>query len=199
MARRTKPTTAPEPMPDPPAWWTDHQRWFSISSPMIRQVGPLHLPPTQRGIAWTPERQLSFVRAVWAGAPMMPLWVVRGTMGRQWLIDGQQRATALGLEIIDADGVTRPPPPLRWSPETGDWSLTKGEPTTLLELATRPIRPSEDDWYVRALAADMARVPVPIMSIDARGDLRVTLRALTEAGVPWTPADLDRLSLEWTP
>jgi hypothetical protein len=92
------------------------QKWFraqSFSSPMgevirgeprpnplgdgERAIGPFVLPPFQRPPVWTPEQKIRFIESCWMGLPI-GAYVVNAaydTPYDQWLLDGQQRITAI--------------------------------------------------------------------------------------------------------
>lgn len=63
-----------------------------------RVLGAFVLPPFQRPPVWTPEQQVRFIESCWLGLPI-GVYVVNmadyGSPYDLWLIDGQQRITAI--------------------------------------------------------------------------------------------------------
>lgn len=200
---------AREPWPEP-AWSLPGPVKVSAYTYTLRQVAgwTLHLPPIQRGLVWTPDQQLALVRAMWSGLPIAPLVVWRPAAydGRvRWLLDGQQRATAIGLDVRTAGGERRPAPPTRWDWRTGAWSLDVGEPSTLAGLtswdwdAARCL-PVGLELSTRAHGTARAEeCSVHVVEIGAWGEpisaarLVEAFRALATPGVPWSEEDLAAL------
>ncbi len=138
-----KPQPAPAP-PDPPApVYAPREEWPPLvmrDKPLV-QVRPLisqlvedyelHLPPYQRGVVWTGEQQRAFCADVFAGFGIqaMLFWAMPSPFGgnaRCYVLDGQQRLTALGVPLRRADGTMNPLPASFLDLETGTW---KEEPT----------------------------------------------------------------------
>lgn len=69
-----------------------------------RQAGWFILPPFQRPSVWTQEQKVRFVESAWMGLPLgVYIWnEAYGTRFDMWLLDGQQRISAL-IEYM-ADG-----------------------------------------------------------------------------------------------
>lgn len=216
--RRTKPPPRPRP-PDPPSVPWPEPEWSLLDmvdvqacTLRIRQMSahPLHLPPVQRGIVWTPEQQLALVQSVWSGLPVAPIIVWQQQTSRgdvRWLLDGQQRATSLGLDVRTVDGVRRPTPPTRWDWRTGTWSLDAGEPTTLAELADVRLTRAMFDLGVglelssraagQTRASDCCVTSIVIGGWSARVPVdRVVaaFRALATPGVLWTETQIAEIS-----
>ena len=73
--------------------------------PDQKRIGGYFLPPFQRPAVWDAERQARYVESAWLGITLGSLVVVDGsdvpmqdgryTRTDRWLIDGQQRLTAL--------------------------------------------------------------------------------------------------------
>ena len=72
-----------------------------------RRLGGWILPPFQRGAVWTREQQISLVESIWLELPIGSLvWNVlyRGGADQPcdgWLLDGQQRVTAIFAYMAD--------------------------------------------------------------------------------------------------
>lgn len=70
-----------------------------------RSLGPFVLPPFQRPPVWVRDQQISFIESCWLGLPI-GAYVVNLTGWGQaydlWLIDGQQRITAIVEYMADA-------------------------------------------------------------------------------------------------
>ena len=63
-----------------------------------RQLGPFVLPPFQRAAVWTPEQKTRLVESLWMGLPIAAyVYNTTNTLRApdMWLIDGQQRWTAI--------------------------------------------------------------------------------------------------------
>jgi hypothetical protein len=71
-----------------------------------RYCGPFILPPFQRPATWSLEQKVALIESIWAGLPIGSLVVnVAETYASRfssWLIDGQQRATAITEYAADA-------------------------------------------------------------------------------------------------
>jgi hypothetical protein len=78
---------------------------------------PFLLPPYQRPAVWTIDQSAAFLTRLMRGFPggTVLLWE-RHNEARAarewWLIDGQQRLTALGARVLRADGTANPTPVL---------------------------------------------------------------------------------------
>lgn len=72
--------------------------------PGERKLGWLILPPFQRPPVWTLDQKVRFIESMWAGLPI-GVWVYNrlddGPMDA-WLLDGQQRVTAILEYAADA-------------------------------------------------------------------------------------------------
>ncbi|OAH21594.1 hypothetical protein AX289_16825 [Methylorubrum populi] len=71
-----------------------------------RVLGAFILPPFQRPAVWTQEQQIRFVESIWYGLPL-PAYIYNltrhpstGSHTDYWLIDGQQRWTAV-LDYVE--------------------------------------------------------------------------------------------------
>lgn len=215
MSRRRAPAAAPQPAPPPwpdPDWSLPDRVHVQASTWRLQTEArrTYHLPPIQRKIVWTAEQQLALVRSVWSGLPVAPLIVWRQPTRRGdvwWLLDGQQRATALGLDVRTVDGERRPAPPTRWDWRTGAWSLDVGEAATLAGLAgsslarqTRHLPPGQElsnrehgltraqDCEITTLVIDAWGPQLDVASVIA------AFRALATPGVPWADEQLSEIS-----
>jgi hypothetical protein len=107
------------------------------------------IPPWQRGVVWTGDQQRAFCQTVWDGFPLAPilLWEQQcrfpGSQGKEdpgatavVVLDGQQRLTALGMDLVRWDGTPHPLPESVLQLERGIWAAapeTEGD-RTLLDL-----------------------------------------------------------------
>lgn len=69
-----------------------------------RELGWFVLPPFQRPPVWTPAQQSRFVESCWMGLPIGVIVYNRGAYNSPrdcWLLDGQQRVTALLAYMAD--------------------------------------------------------------------------------------------------
>lgn len=134
------PTLPPEPPMPPPAWLARFTRDTRSSFDRWRPRGmrvrdfarnPLYLPPFQRAAdAWTPRMQIDYCTALLNGAPTTQLLMVEvgwNETSRHYVIDGQQRLTALGVDIVRADGTRNPPTAARFNVHTGEWGGTEAD------------------------------------------------------------------------
>lgn len=84
----------------------DSQRRFAPLGEGERELGWMILPPFQRPPVWTPEQKARFVESCWLGLPIGVFVLNRpGNMDSpyyNWLLDGQQRVTALYEYMADA-------------------------------------------------------------------------------------------------
>jgi uncharacterized protein with ParB-like and HNH nuclease domain len=66
-----------------------------------RQLGSFRLPPFQRPSVWTMEQKVRFIESIWLHLPIASYVVNRDEQDRlgypceDWLLDGQQRWTAI--------------------------------------------------------------------------------------------------------
>jgi uncharacterized protein with ParB-like and HNH nuclease domain len=107
-----------EPSAIPPSWF----RASTVASPLgarigremdrpaplqdgERVLGPFVLPPFQRPPVWSREQQVRFIESCWLGLPIGVYVVNIGEYGSPfdlWLLDGQQRITAILNYMADA-------------------------------------------------------------------------------------------------
>lgn len=211
--RRYGPEWEPEPLtwgyqqPDVRVIWTMYRPW-QIAEMAFR------LPPMQRPVVWDRARQLAYVRSVWAGLPTAPiiLWG-RWSSDVAWILDGQQRLTALGVCILNAAG--EPQPVVRWGFDgvAGEW--IEGDELSFLEATEYPrlralnfCDPTDVNLRQQGHVAlyrheRLQGLEVPIARIE--GDPKyaaAAFRALAMPGVPWDPAEIDRMvasCADWQP
>lgn len=72
--------------------------------PGERQLGWFILPPFQRPPVWTQAQQIRFIESIWGGLPLGAYVYNRGVWMSPydgWLLDGQQRITAILDYIAD--------------------------------------------------------------------------------------------------
>lgn len=71
-----------------------------------RQLGRFVLPPFQRPPVWTEAQQIRFVESCWLGLPIGAIVFNQpndySSRTDQWLLDGQQRTTAIYAYMDDA-------------------------------------------------------------------------------------------------
>lgn len=71
-----------------------------------RELGWMVLPPFQRPPVWTEAQKIRFVESCWLGLPVGVFIINRPNNARSpfynWLLDGQQRITALYEYMADA-------------------------------------------------------------------------------------------------
>lgn len=164
---------------------------------------PFRLPAFQRGERWTPEMQASFCTAVLVGDPVPPvlLWERRdGT----WVIDGQQRLTALGAKIVRSDGTGNTPTSAyldvregRFGPAQGRWSLTAVRLARWRVLdIPRPKRGARD-WTWAGAAGEVLRrrtLVTYVLGPDAtQADAVRAFRAVNTPGVLMEPGEVEAL------
>lgn len=134
------PRLPPEPPEPPPAWVANFTRDTRSSFDRWRprgmrlhsfRGGPVYLPPFQRAAdAWTPQMQIDYCTALMNGAPTTQLLMVEiGWIEtrRHYVIDGQQRLTALGVDIVRHDGTRNPPTAARFNVHTGEWGGSEAD------------------------------------------------------------------------
>lgn len=73
-------------------------------APGERQLGRFVLPPFQRPAVWTEAQQIRFLESLWGGLPLGSYVWNRcyGAPTNEWLLDGQQRWSALLAYVDDA-------------------------------------------------------------------------------------------------
>jgi hypothetical protein len=131
-ARRTATPTAPEPprpkLPDP-LTAEEHARTKRVvqcgqsiqrAQSFVRGrdlevQAPFRLPPYQRPAVWTSEQSAAFLTRLLRGMPggTVLIWERYDAARKDrewWLIDGQQRLTAIGARVLRADGTFNPTP-----------------------------------------------------------------------------------------
>lgn len=80
-----------------------HHAWPRESSEEKSNLFGFILPPFQRDLCWTRQQEIQFIESVWMGLPLgtyafhKPDWHENGDYVKysNWLLDGQQRLTAL--------------------------------------------------------------------------------------------------------
>lgn len=221
-SKQRAPWVPPPPRePDRPhcAWYTDaHDTSHRVRCvPYTERLQHLAeteylLPPYQRGVVWSREKQLTYLQTVWRGLPTAPcvIWrrrVPYSLQGQLWIMDGQQRLTALGANIRRADGTHNEPPIFRLDIPTGTWSLDgPGEPWALCSLAQANMleRPA---WKDRGLPVshDLIHHPlqcyaraqnayVQILEIECPDERAAEVFSiLAQPGIAWTPEELEGL------
>lgn len=129
----------PRPPPEPPpAWAADYKReyrscfdrWRTTTLRMRDFKAPVYLPPVQRVPKWTPQQQIDYCAAMMRGEPTGQILIVSAgwhTLRRNYVIDGQQRLTALGIDVVRHDGTRNPPTAARFNVHTGEWGGTEEE------------------------------------------------------------------------
>lgn len=84
----------------------DHQRRPAPLGPGERELGWMVLPPFQRPAVWTEAQKIRFVESCWLGLPIGVFIINRPNDMESpfynWLLDGQQRVTALYEYMADA-------------------------------------------------------------------------------------------------
>lgn len=148
--------------------------------------------------------QVSFCDAVLVGDPVPPilLWERRdGT----WVIDGQQRLTALGARVLRPDGTGNTPTAAyfdvrsgRFGPAQGRWSLTAVRLARWRALAVpRPAKRGGRDWEWAGVAGEVMRrrtVSTYVLGPDATHDDAVrAFRAINTPGVLMEPGEVEAL------
>jgi hypothetical protein len=80
----------------PHTWFAPQQRQYTIEHGFMPRREFI-LPPFQRGAVWTLEQDTAFIESVWMGLPIGNYCHNRapGSPFDGWLLDGQQRWTAL--------------------------------------------------------------------------------------------------------
>lgn len=223
VAAAPQPEVKRDPRLDIPPLWDVPRRGLTCSastytlSMLSRRT--FWLPPYQRPAVWTPEMQLKLTVDRWNGAPMAPIviWSDERRGGRAWLLDGQQRCIALGLDVRDHLGVRREPPPTRLDWMTGRWSISDGDPMSIVKLVQTRDRLLRDNslfetpglWSTFANAVGHAeRITVDVVLYAmyehpfTSDDLAAAFAAYATPGVPWTPEDIKRTVesvMDWTP
>ena len=148
----------PAPHPTPPPWdWAVPLQDASYGRGVSVQISPMHLgqlsrkplrvPTYQRGVVWEPARQASVCQAAMACRVSPPVTLLTHRQ-QAYVLDGQQRLTALGVRLERADGsvnLTSAGMNLR----TGQWQ----------EISPRTAQPIEDlpEGTTVYLAAEIAR------------------------------------------
>jgi hypothetical protein len=164
---------------------------------------PFRLPAFQRGERWTGEMQAAFCTAVLVGDPVPPvlLWERRdGT----WVIDGQQRLTALGARVVRADGASNTPTRAYFDVQAGQFGRTQGRwELTAVRLARwralnlpRPVRGAREwDWAAVAGEAMRRRSLVTyVLGPNATQEEAVqAFRAINTPGVLMAPGEVEAL------
>ena len=230
MAKKTtkkKPVSAPTPSmeaaPKPrefpaPPWRTREKVYGNSFRLALRQMCAditWHLPPFQREVVWDAEKQAAYCNTLFLGLPTSPILVWERYVGdgarRYFVLDGQQRLTAMGARVIRADGSPNPPTGAffdhaegRFTTEPGRWA------TTMTDLADykfgehmRMERAMEEDpetqklWYWRIFAYDrisnvegatfvLEHSTPPARVVDA-------FRSINRPGVLFSEAEVERL------
>ena len=71
--------------------------------PGERALGPFVLPTFQRGAVWTRDQQVRLIESIWSGLPIGAYVYNTTDLGNPcdgWLLDGQQRITAIFSYVV---------------------------------------------------------------------------------------------------
>lgn len=219
--RRATPASTPSPLPRAPvvprepwpepgtSWHPDASRW-TIGEALSHTY---YLPRFQRGQAWTPEQQIALCDALWMRQAIAPIVVFQRIVHgaeRRFLLDGQQRITALGGRVIRADGTQNTPTSAHLDLETGRWvvgQVAGQPPTTVGDLANldldvwmpRRDTPPTQDRILRlgwAASSRMGRADLVVYQLSSyatHADLVRFFRWWNTPGVQLTPDEVDAL------
>lgn len=225
MTRPRRPARAPLPPPEPrpprrppPEWaaalavhrgsYFDGWRPTTIRLGAIR--GPLNLPPFQRPATWTPERQVAYADSTLRGSPLAQVLLVEvGWIGttRTYILDGQQRLTALGCDVRRHDGTPNPPTAARFDVHAGTWGDGPGTYTLheagqfALDLFRAAADHSEERYDgLIALHEIACRIDIPAYvrhyptpTPEAGAEMAAAFAAINVPGTPIHPDDLAAL------
>lgn len=147
--------------------------------------------------------QAAFCTAVLVGDPVPPvlLWERRdGT----WIIDGQQRLTALGAKVVRADGASNTPSKAFFDARTGRfgalagrWDLTAVRLARWRALAVPKPSKGEKYWEWTAMAGEVMRrrsLVTYVLGPEATQDDAVrAFRAINTPGVPMDVGEVESL------
>jgi hypothetical protein len=190
----------------PPPWADSlfNNRCSTQSTPLasVHSAG-FKLPAFQRGERWTPEMQASFCSAVLKGDPVPPilLWDRRdGT----WVIDGQQRLTALGAPIMRADGSYNTHTAAYFDVKTGSfslrqgrWSLTAAQLARWHSLGKPKTARVAREWDWTAIAGTVLRkrnLVTYVLGPDATQEDAVRVfKSINTPGIPMSPGEVEAL------
>lgn len=211
-----EPAPKPREFPDPP--WHSREKVYGNSYKLtVRQMCAditWYLPPFQREVVWDAEKQAAYCNTLFLGLPTAPILVWERYVGdgarRYFVLDGQQRLTAMGARVIRADGTPNPPTGAFFDHAEGRFTTAPGRwATTMTDLADykfgehmRTERSLEDPevkkhWYWRIFAYDriagvegatfvLEHGTPPARVVDA-------FRSINRPGVPFTEAEVERL------
>lgn len=211
-----------EPFPDPPAWYDPKEfsghRKVDIQPHKInlRQVVEdlvWHLPPFQRGSVWTPGQQVAFCDSLWEGMPTAPLLVWRrylpgaGYRSRHYVLDGQQRLTALGATVLrqTPEGeVANPATSAFFDPDAGRFTTVKapwgGSVRDICTLGTEHRRgePKDPDerrrwWWAYLAKTRLDSVEIIAYTIEHDTPVERVVRAFRTINRPGVAFDLDEI------
>lgn len=142
----------------------------------------LRVPSYQRGVVWDAARQVSFCRSAMA-CRVAPTVTVLRYRQQSYVLDGQQRLTALGLRLERIDGTTNQTS-AGLDVRTGQW----------VEISPRCVLPVEDlpEQGTTYLAAEIARGNMLDL---ARFERAMSLRHMGEYPPDVAEALRDRMSV----
>lgn len=223
MKPRRKPATPavpappPEPRRPPPAWTAAYPgRYGGLDGwrPTTLRIGsirhPIYLPPFQRQPAWSKERQVAFADMALRGTPLAQILLVEVgwlASSRVYVLDGQQRLTALGLDIRRHDGTPNPPTGARFDVVAGTWGDGDGT-YTVHEAAgvsfdlwnAAHAHSDERGFGLIALHEIASNIEIPCYvrryarpTPEAGAEMAAAFDAINIPGVPIDPADLSAL------
>lgn len=148
--------------------------------------------------------QIAFCDAITQGQPIPPILLWEQKDGTNWIIDGQQRLTALGATVLRADGTPNTPTGAyldavrgRFGPTPGRWGLTAVRAAAWRSLAIPKPRRGVIEWtWAFAAGMVLSRCSLVTYILNANAtveDAMQAFRAINTPGVPIDPAELERL------
>lgn len=171
--------------------------------PALWNMG-FRLPSFQRGERWTATMQSAFCDSVFRGEfiPPILLWERRdGT----WVIDGQQRLTALGARVVRPDGSTNTPTSSfldvrsgRFGSGRGRWDLTVVRLARWRVLSIpKPAGRGAREWEWASVAGEIMRkrsLVTYVLGPEAtQADAVRAFRAINTPGVLMAPGEVEEL------
>lgn len=206
-------STPTPPPPQPPPWYLGYFEHIQTHRSHIHELAGSSwtLPPFQRGEVWDVERQAAFANSVFSGLPTGPIlaWERSRRVNddrsevTRFLLDGQQRLTALGVPIVRADGTANRIPCLDFDIKTGRFVSSPAPgvtPARLVDFETvwgrKDELPEPEFWGLCYAQAQLQRAELVVYDLSpytSPARAVEAFRCINRPGIAFDEAEIEKL------